>query len=83
MALTAEYSQITWDEFFQPTFAVYPDLEEQFKAEFITYKSTGAPSNMLGRDAPFTFHRSRLMRTFSLPTSTCTFGWPGMPSRKL
>lgn len=55
MALTAEYSQITWDEFFQPTFAVYPDLEEQFKAEFITYKSTGAPSNMLGRDAPFDF----------------------------
>ena len=55
MALTAEYSQVTWDDFFQPTFVVYPDLESQLKSEFITYKSTGAPSNLLGRDAPFDF----------------------------
>lgn len=55
MALTAEYSHVTWDSFFQPTFAVYPELESQLQAEFITYKSTGAPSNLLGRDAPFDF----------------------------
>ncbi|EFH9775844.1 TPA: type II toxin-antitoxin system YafO family toxin [Escherichia coli] len=55
MALTAEYSQDTWVDFFQPTFVVYPDLESQLKTEFITYKSTGKPSNLLGRDAPFDF----------------------------
>lgn len=55
MALTAEYSHVTWDTFFQPTFAVYPELESQLQAEFITYKSTGAPSNLLGRDAPFDY----------------------------
>lgn len=55
MALTAEYSRVTWGEFFQPTFAIYPNLENQLKVEFITYKSTGSPSNLLGRDAPFDF----------------------------
>ncbi|HAO3265440.1 TPA: hypothetical protein IHN98_004877, partial [Escherichia coli] len=55
MALTAEYSQDTWVYFFQPTFVVYPDLESQLKTEFITYKSTSKPSNLLGRDAPFDF----------------------------
>lgn len=45
MALTAEYSHATWDAFFQPTFTVYPELENQLKAEFITYKTSGAPSN--------------------------------------
>lgn len=55
MALTAEYSEVTWGEFFQPTFSAFPHLETQLKAEFLTYKSTGAPSNLLGRDAPFDF----------------------------
>ena len=55
MALTVEYSRVTWDEFFQPTFAVYPDLKNQLKNEFLVYKSTGSPSNLLGRDAPFDF----------------------------
>jgi mRNA interferase YafO len=55
MALKVEYSETTWNEFFQPTFAVYPHLESQLKAEFLTYKSSGAPSNLLGRDAPFDF----------------------------
>lgn len=55
MALTAEYSQETWGEFFHPTFVVYPDLESQLKAEFVIYKSTGVPSDLLGRDSPFEF----------------------------
>lgn len=55
MALTAEYSHVTVDAFFQPTFAVHPELESQAKAEFITFKTTGAPSDLLGRDAPFDF----------------------------
>ncbi|KTQ46848.1 type II toxin-antitoxin system YafO family toxin [Enterobacter cancerogenus] len=55
MALTAEYSHVAWDAFFQPTFAVRPELESQLKAEFITYKTTGAPSNLLGRDALYDF----------------------------
>lgn len=55
MALTAEYSKVTWSEFFQPTFNAVPHLAIQLKAEFLTYKSTGAPSDLLGRDAPFDF----------------------------
>jgi len=55
MALTAEYSKVTWCEFFQPTFSAFPHLANQLKAEFLTYKSTGAPSDLLGRDAPFDF----------------------------
>lgn len=55
MAVTAEYSPVTWDEFFLPTFSIHPGLEPQLKSEFITYKSTGVPSDLLGRDAPFDF----------------------------
>ena len=55
MALTAEYSKATWSEFFQPTFSAFPHLMNQLKAEFLIYKSTGTPSNLLGRDAPFDF----------------------------
>lgn len=55
MALTAEYSQVTWGEFFQPTFALYPNLQDQLKNEFIIYKSAASPSDLLGRDAPFDF----------------------------
>ncbi|MEI2265884.1 type II toxin-antitoxin system YafO family toxin [Erwinia sp. CGal63] len=55
MAVTAEYSATTWEAFFLPTFLIYPHLENQLKAEFILFKETGAPSDLLGRDVPFDF----------------------------
>ncbi|MCD6622899.1 hypothetical protein DN614_32055 [Klebsiella michiganensis] len=55
MAVTAEYSQETWGEFFEPTFQEFPELKEQLLTEFITFKQTGSPSNLLGRDVPFDF----------------------------
>lgn len=55
MAVTAEYSNETWAEFFEPTFNEFPELREQLVEEFITYKQTGSPSDLLGRDAPFDF----------------------------
>lgn len=55
MAVTAEYSSETWAEFFEPTFNEFPELRDQLVKEFITYKQTGSPSDLLGRDAPFDF----------------------------
>ncbi|PYZ36404.1 type II toxin-antitoxin system YafO family toxin [Klebsiella aerogenes] len=55
MAVTAEYSSETWEEFFEPTFKEFPELRDQLVYEFITYKQTGSPSDLLGRDAPFDF----------------------------
>lgn len=51
MAVTAEYSSETWAEFFEPTFNEFPELRDQLVKEFITYKQTGSPSDLLGRDA--------------------------------
>lgn len=55
MAIIVEYSSATWRDFFLPTFLLFPTLEAQLRTEFATYKETGLPSDLLGRDAPFDF----------------------------
>ncbi|HGL3854427.1 TPA: type II toxin-antitoxin system YafO family toxin [Klebsiella aerogenes] len=50
MQISVTYHSQTYDRFFAPVFAVFPDLEQSILKDFALYKSTGMLPTYFGRD---------------------------------